>query len=76
MQEELDIEALGVGPLDVASAQQLVGLASCLMRRLPEQAQLNMPSQRLVASMQVHLDRLGYDASHLHGMLMLLAYAR
>ena len=51
--EDLNIEALGLGPLDVASAQQLMGLASCLIRRLPEQAQLDMPAQRLLASMQV-----------------------
>ena len=63
MQEEVDTEALGLGPLDVASAQQLVGLASCLIRRSPEQAQLDMPAQRLLASMQVRLDRLIWDAS-------------
>ena len=58
MQEEWNLEALGLGPLDVASAQQLMGLASCLIRRSPEQAQLDMPAQRLVASMQVRSDRL------------------
>lgn len=60
MQEDLNIEALGLGPLDVASAQQLMGLASCLIRPSPEQAQLDMPAQRLVASMQVRLDRLSW----------------
>jgi predicted N-acetyltransferase YhbS len=63
VQEEVDTDALGLGPLDVASAQQLVGLASCLIRRSPEQAQPDMPAQRLLASMQVRLDRLNWDAS-------------
>ena len=61
MQEDLNIEALGLGPLDVASAQQLMGLASCLIGLLPEQAQLDMPAQRLIASMQVRSDRLSRD---------------
>ena len=52
--EAWDTESLGLGSLDAASVKQLIGLARCLIRSKPEEIALDVPAQRLLASMQVH----------------------
>ena len=53
--QKWDTESLGLGTLDVASIQHLLHLARCLIRSKPEEATLDLPAQRLLASLQVHL---------------------
>lgn len=53
--EAWDTESLGLGALDGSSIQQVLGLARCLIRSAPEEAQLDVPAQSLIASMQVNI---------------------
>ena len=48
-----DTDGLGLGALDAPGVQQILGLARCLIRSEPEEAQLDLPAQRFLASMQV-----------------------
>lgn len=52
-QSSLDTEGLGLGSLDSACMQQVLELARCLARSMPEEAHLDTPAQRLLTSMKV-----------------------
>ncbi len=51
--EAWDAESLGLGSLDPLSIQHIIRVARCLVKSTPEEAALDMPAHRLLASMQV-----------------------
>ena len=51
--EGWDTVSIGLGSPDAASIRQMIGLARCLIRSKPEEAALDLPAQRLLASIQV-----------------------
>ncbi|CAL5224911.1 g7676 [Coccomyxa viridis] len=53
--EAWDTESLGLGALEPISIQHILRVARCLIRSKPEEAALDLPAQRLLASMQVAL---------------------
>ena len=50
--EAWDTESLGLGSLDAVSIQHILRVARCLIRSKPEEEALDLPAQRLLASMQ------------------------